>query len=53
MFIIILLAALALTGLVATIIELRRDGFHAAPTNWTRVAEHSSSQDAESAHIYR
>lgn len=53
MFIILLLAALALTGLVATIIELRRDGFRAVATDWTRVAEHDSFQDAESSPIYR
>lgn len=53
MFIIVLLAALALTGLIATIIELRRDGFHAVATDWTRVAEHDRSQEAESAPTYR
>lgn len=49
MVILILLAALGLAGLVATIIEYRRDGFHRVPTDWTRVAEH----DAEPISSYR
>lgn len=53
MVIIIVLAALALTGLVATIVELRRDGFHAVATDWTRVAERDSIQAAESSPTYR
>jgi hypothetical protein len=40
MVIVILLAALAVWGLTATIVELPRDGYRAAPTDWTRVAEH-------------
>ena len=53
MFIIILLAALALVGLVATFIEIRRDGFHAVATDWTRVAERDVVRDAESTVAYR
>lgn len=53
MFIIILLTALALSGLVATFVELRRDGFRPVATDWTRVAERDSIQNAESAPIYR
>lgn len=40
MIIIVTLAGLAIWGLVATIVELRRDGFRAVPTDWARVAEH-------------
>jgi hypothetical protein len=40
MVIVILLAALALWGVIATVVELPRDGYHAARTDWTRVAEH-------------
>jgi hypothetical protein len=39
MFIVIIISALALWGVAATITELRRDGFRATPTDWTRVAE--------------
>lgn len=40
MSILIILAALALWGLVAAFVELRRDGHRALPTDWSRVAEH-------------
>lgn len=53
MVIIILLAALALIGLVATLVEVRRDGFQAVATDWTRVAEHDVTQNAESTPAYR
>ncbi|MGO2519348.1 MAG: hypothetical protein ACTH8F_04455 [Microbacterium sp.] len=46
MFIIILLAILALTGIVLTAIEVRRDGYHAATTDWTRVAEYDAPESA-------
>ena len=39
MFIVIIILALALWGTAATVAELRRDGFRATPTDWTRVAE--------------
>ncbi|WP_262927690.1 hypothetical protein [Microbacterium sp. NIBRBAC000506063] len=41
MFIVILIAALALWGAIATVVELGRDGFRAVPTDWSRVAEKS------------
>lgn len=41
MIIVILLAALALWGIVATVIELRRDGYRAIPTDWNRVPDAS------------
>jgi hypothetical protein len=53
MVIIILLVALTLAGVVATLVELRRDGFQAVATDWTRVSERDNPGDAESALIYR
>lgn len=53
MVIVFVLATLALTGLVATLIELHRDGFRAVATDWTRVAERDIVSDAESSMIYR
>jgi hypothetical protein len=38
MIIVIALAALSIWGLVATVVELRRDGHRAIPTDWARVA---------------
>lgn len=38
MFIAIVIAALAVWGLIATVIEVRRDGYHAVRTDWSRVA---------------
>lgn len=46
MIIVIALAALAAWGLVATFVELPRDGHRALPTDWTRVAEHERDYDA-------
>ena len=46
MFIVILLAAIALIAIVATFVEVRRDGFHAVATDWARVAEHDAAQSA-------
>lgn len=42
MFILILLSILGLTGLVLTIVEVRRDGFRAVRTDWSRVADHDA-----------
>jgi hypothetical protein len=53
MVVIIILAALAVVGVVATLVELRRDGFRPVATDWTRVAEYDSVQNAESAPIHR
>lgn len=39
MVLLILLAALILWALVATVVELRRDGYRAIPTDWNRVVE--------------
>jgi len=37
MFLVALLAALALWGVAATLVELRRDGYRAVPTDWSRA----------------
>lgn len=53
MFIITLLAFLALIGLVATFVEVHRDGFRPVATDWARVAERDAIHDAESTVAYR
>ncbi|MFS0853728.1 hypothetical protein [Microbacterium sp. 179-I 3D4 NHS] len=53
MIILILLLALALWGLIATIVELRRDGYRRTPTDWRRVAERDPLTAAESGIAYR
>lgn len=45
MIIVIVLAALAIWGIAATAIEVRRDGYRAVPTDWARVAEHDLPAD--------
>ena len=37
MFLVVLLTVLALWGMVATLVELRRDGYRAIPTDWSRA----------------
>ncbi|UNK71109.1 hypothetical protein [Microbacterium sp. H1-D42] len=39
MFIVIIIAALALWGLIATIVDLRRDGYRRTPTDWSRIPD--------------
>jgi hypothetical protein len=53
MVLLILLAALALWALIATVVELRRDGYRATPTDWTRVVDREPLRRAESGHVYR
>ncbi|QNA93837.1 MULTISPECIES: hypothetical protein [unclassified Microbacterium] len=53
MFLILALLLLALWAIVATVVELRRDGYRRTPTDWTRVAERDIVQQAESGHTYR
>jgi hypothetical protein len=53
MIILILLLALALWGLIATVVELRRDGYRQTPTDWRRVAEHDPLTAAGSGASYR
>ncbi|WCM55581.1 hypothetical protein [Microbacterium sp. EF45047] len=53
MIIAILLAALALWGVIATIIEVRRDGYRPVPTDWSRVAGIDAAQHPEPGVGYR
>lgn len=53
MVIIILLAVLAVIGLIATFVEIRRDGFRPVPTDWTKVAERDALHAPESTVAYR
>lgn len=53
MFILIALLALGVWALVATVIELRRDGYRRVPTDWSRVAEQDSLDRAGAGHVYR
>ena len=40
MILVIALAALAIWAAIATLIELRRDGYRRTPTDWSRVLDH-------------
>ncbi|MDQ0727999.1 hypothetical protein [Microbacterium sp. W4I20] len=53
MILIIALIALVLWASIATVVELRRDGFRPTPTDWNRLAGRDVSQHAESGHVYR
>jgi hypothetical protein len=58
MILLIALVVLAGWAVVGTIIEVRRDGYRAVPTDWTRVAPaerrgRESLDSAEIGHIYR
>lgn len=53
MVILIALLALAAWALVATVVELRRDGYHRVPTDWSRVAGRDALDRAEAGHTYR
>ena len=53
MVLLIALVALIVWAVVGTVIELRRDGYHATPTDWSRVAGRDMQQRAESGHVYR
>ena len=53
MVLLLLLAALIVWAAVATIVELRRDGYHRTPTDWKRVAGCDPIRRAESGHGYR
>lgn len=39
MVLLIALLALSVWAIVATVVVVRRDGYRAVPTDWTRVAE--------------
>lgn len=53
MILVFALIALSVWGLIATVIELRRDGYRQTPTDWNRVAEHDALDRAELGHVYR
>ncbi len=53
MILLIALTLLAAWATVATVIELRRDGYRRTPTDWNRVAGRDIGRQAESGHIYR
>ncbi|WP_278249356.1 hypothetical protein [Microbacterium sp. SD291] len=42
MILVIALIALSIWGIVATVIELRRDGYRPVSTDWSRVAGHET-----------
>lgn len=52
MFIVILLAALAVVGVVATVIDIARPRPTRMPTDWARVREHADDSP-RSAVTYR
>jgi hypothetical protein len=53
MILLVLLIALAAWAAVATVVELRRDGYRRMPTDWNRVAERDVRQLPESTHTFR
>ncbi|WP_168429585.1 MULTISPECIES: hypothetical protein [unclassified Microbacterium] len=53
MILVIALIALVVWATVATVVELRRDGYHRAPTDWSRIGGRDIHQQAESGHGYR
>lgn len=53
MILLIALLALGAWALIATIVELRRDGYRHVPTDWSRVADHDALDRAEAGHTYR
>lgn len=53
MILLIALLAILIWAAVATIVEVRRDGYRRIPTDWSRVAEHGTLQRADVNHGYR
>ncbi|WP_165807977.1 hypothetical protein [Microbacterium sp. TPD7012] len=53
MVLLIAVLALALWATVASVVELRRDGYRQTPTDWSRVAGRDVAQHAETGHTYR
>lgn len=53
MVLLIIISAIAVWAIIATVLEVRRDGYRPTPTDWTRVAGRDSLQQAESGHVYR
>lgn len=53
MVLVIALLGLAIWAGIATVIELRRDGYRRIPTDWRRVGRRDPLDSAESAYTYR
>lgn len=53
MFIVIVIGALAVWALIATVVELRRDGYRARPTDWSRLGGIDPLHRAEHGGSYR
>lgn len=53
MVILILLALLAVIGIVATLVDTYRDGYRPVQTDWAQVAEHDALRDASTSISYR
>ena len=53
MILLLALLALSVWAVVATVVELRRDGYRRQPTDWSRVADRDPLTDAQSGHVYR
>ncbi|WP_243229253.1 hypothetical protein [Microbacterium sp. CIAB417] len=54
MFLVIVLVALSVWGIVWSVIDVRRDGYGQRPTDWSRVAGRDDAiQRAESSVAYR
>ncbi|WP_217184870.1 hypothetical protein [Streptomyces sp. AC495_CC817] len=53
MILVIALFLLGVWALVATVIELRRDGYRRTPTDWSRIAAHEVLDRAEAGHAFR
>ncbi|MBT2476232.1 hypothetical protein J7E68_17050 [Microbacterium sp. ISL-103] len=53
MILLIALIALGVWAFVATVIELRRDGYRRVPTDWSRVCGRDALDRADAGHIYR
>lgn len=53
MILVIALIAIAVWGIAATVVELRRDGYRRVPTDWSRVAGRDVRDQAEALHGYR
>ena len=53
MILVIALLALTAWAIVATVVELRRDGHRRTPTDWNRIAGRDLDQHPEPGHVYR
>ncbi|WP_199399134.1 hypothetical protein [Zhihengliuella sp. ISTPL4] len=53
MVLLILLLALIIWAVAATVVELHRDGYRRTPTDWRRVAGSDALHRADPGHGYR